>query len=96
MNPALLAVILQALPSVITGATHLVNYVREVRAVAQQNEEWTPEQEEQFLAALKAHSIDPAYLPDLPLHQSTVNPNQAGSTPHPSPLPDRRGEGEGA
>lgn len=101
----LLPIILQALPSVITGAQHLIDYVRSVRAAAQQSEEWTPEQEEQFLAALKAHNLDPAYLPDLnpvEFHQvkpprvvKPVHASAAAAAPHPGPLPEGEGGGGG-
>lgn len=61
--PALVPIILEALPSIVTGAEHLIAYINSVRTSLQQTGEWTADHEAQFLAGLAAHSTDTAYIP---------------------------------
>lgn len=62
--PALVLPILAALPQVMTGAQHLIAFLREARAAGQQTGEWTPEMDAQFEAELARRAHDPAWQPD--------------------------------
>ena len=64
--PALIALILANLPTIISAGEAGYSYIASIRAAAQQSGEWTPEIEAQFQAALAAQAIDPAWLNDVP------------------------------
>jgi hypothetical protein len=57
-------IILQQLPNIVLGAEHLIAYIASVRAARMQNDEWSEADEAQFVAGLKAHGKDLAYLTD--------------------------------
>lgn len=61
---AILQLALQILPLVTTGITEFVAWINSLRASLQQTEEWTPELEAAYRAALWAKTQDPAYKPD--------------------------------
>lgn len=66
-------IILQQLPNIVLGAEHLIAYIASVRAARMQSDEWPEDYEAQFLAGLKAHGKDPAYLTDLAAGLQRVN-----------------------
>lgn len=76
---ALANIIVSLLPTITTGITHLIEFVKSVRTAAQQTAAWTPEMESAFLAALKATTTDPAYQPDSVVEAAA--PASAAPTP---------------
>lgn len=52
------------LPYVETGVTEFIAWLQKIRTAAQQTDEWTPEQDAAFTAALEAKKNDPRYQPD--------------------------------
>lgn len=61
---SIIQVFLALLPLVQTGVVELIAFINTLRAAAQQDGEWTPEQEEDYRQALFAKTSDPAYSPD--------------------------------
>lgn len=57
---------LAILPLVQTAVPEFINWIASLRAAAMQADEWTPEQEAAYRAALWAKTQDPAYQPDPP------------------------------
>ena len=97
--PALVALILANLPTIITAGEAGWKFIQSVRTAAKQSGEWTDEVEAAFQAKLAAESITPAWLPDalapaptLPPVASTVladlaTLNAAPPVPTPPPAP---------
>lgn len=63
---AALALGLQLLPLIKTGVGEFILWLNTLKTSLQQTNEWTPEQDAAFNAALFAKTNDPAYLPDPP------------------------------
>lgn len=61
---AIIQLALALLPLVHTGITEFIAWITSLKAALQANDEWTPEQEAAFRAALFAKTNDPAYAPD--------------------------------
>ena len=62
----ILQLALAILPLVENSVTEFIAWVTALRSSAMQSDEWTPEQETAFRAALFAKTNDPAYAPDPP------------------------------
>lgn len=60
----ILQIALAALPILNVGVTEFIAWLNTLKASIQATGEWTPEQEEDFRAALFAKTSDPAYQPD--------------------------------
>jgi len=61
---SIIALALQILPLVTTAVPEFIAFINSLRSAAQQANEWTPDQEAAYRAALFAKSNDPAYKPD--------------------------------
>jgi len=61
---ALIGLILTNLPTIKSGATHLINFVREQRLALRQSGEWTPDMDREFEAELARRAGSSAYRPD--------------------------------
>lgn len=63
---AIIQLALQLLPLITTGVPEFIAWINSLKTAAQQADEWTPELEAAYRAALFAKSNDPAYQPDPP------------------------------
>lgn len=61
---ALIELALTLLPKVQTGVTEFIAWIASLRAISQQDGEWTPEFEQAWRDGLMFHSIGPEELPD--------------------------------
>lgn len=65
MNPtAWLELGLALLPKIEVGVTEFIAWLGKLRFAAMQDQEWTPDQEEAWRAALLAKNVNPEELPD--------------------------------
>ena len=70
MNPAVIAaipVVLDLIAKMAPGFQHLIAWIMGVRTALSQDQAWSPELENAFIASLIATKTDPAYLPDAAL-----------------------------
>lgn len=58
--------VLALLPSVMQSVLALLDYIRKVRAAAQQSAEWTPELEKAYADLLDVAATEPQWQPDPP------------------------------
>lgn len=61
---ALIELALTLLPKVQTGVTEFIAWIASLKAIAQQNAEWTPEFEQAWREGLLYHNTGPEELPD--------------------------------
>jgi hypothetical protein len=67
MNPAVIAaipVVLDLIAKLAPGFQHLISWIMGIRTVLAQDQAWTPELENAFIASLISTKTDPAYAPD--------------------------------
>ena len=61
---ALIQLAIAILPLVETAVPEFIAFINSLRSAAQQSNQWTPDQEAAYRAALLAKTGDPAYQPD--------------------------------
>ena len=61
---ALIQLAIAILPLVETAVPEFIAFINSLRSAAQQSNQWTPDQEAAYRAALLAKTGDPAYAPD--------------------------------
>jgi hypothetical protein len=59
---ALAQILIPMLPTIGTGAEHVIAFISSVRSAAKQTGEWTPEMEANFRGSLLVLGKDPAFL----------------------------------